>query len=444
MPKKKSASPPEPASVPSKSSVATTPAVAAKSSPPRAATARSNASEARSWSVIAAAAVGLLVGVTLAVGFSWRRGASTTDEALRVGDKLPAQGPWGELVARSVLLEPPVEAIADIADDCSRLSTVWQLPGWDRPRLEALAASLPDPFAGQALRAHTECHASGCSTTMPLEVRERWSTDTRKLLYPLLGRYENMEFSGGIKLPAAEVENWLTSAVLQIDARDAARKLFYPDGGSMSFADTEIICRQLPSRDDRLVFVRSLFAANTLLVHLRVRHDERLDPLLNYWAGGHRRRKNIEPVLRSLAVAQNGGDIDLSHVLPSLARKLLYTFPPENDDKLNCHWTTLNFGRTEPTDEYLDDQKMAEAFRRDFSPIDPSGRRYGDVVLFTDAQGRIFHSVVYLADNIVFTKNGRSSRRPWVLSRLDEVKTVYPHAPVLTFLRRRPPQDLAN
>ncbi len=39
--------------------------------------------------------------------------------------------------------------------------------------------------------------------------------------------------------------------------------------------------------------------------------------------------------------------------------------------------------------------------------------------------GDAYHSCVHLADNLVFTKNGRNRLSPWVIMRLEDVKKVY-------------------
>ena len=39
--------------------------------------------------------------------------------------------------------------------------------------------------------------------------------------------------------------------------------------------------------------------------------------------------------------------------------------------------------------------------------------------------GGAVHSCVYIADDIVFTKNGENIVNPWMLSRLEEVQDVY-------------------
>ena len=41
------------------------------------------------------------------------------------------------------------------------------------------------------------------------------------------------------------------------------------------------------------------------------------------------------------------------------------------------------------------------------------------------SNGNAYHSCVYLADDIVYTKNGRSRLSPWVLMKLEDVRELY-------------------
>ena len=63
----------------------------------------------------------------------------------------------------------------------------------------------------------------------------------------------------------------------------------------------------------------------------------------------------------------------------------------------------------------------------------------GDVILFLQPTGIATHSCVYLADNIVFTKNGGALSVPWTLARLDNVVVFYsvPEPVEVRFYRAR-------
>jgi hypothetical protein len=57
-----------------------------------------------------------------------------------------------------------------------------------------------------------------------------------------------------------------------------------------------------------------------------------------------------------------------------------------------------------------------------------------------DERGNIFHAVNYLADDLVFTKNGVSPLAPWVILPLDTVIDYYrtrSEKPKLLYHRRK-------
>jgi hypothetical protein len=51
--------------------------------------------------------------------------------------------------------------------------------------------------------------------------------------------------------------------------------------------------------------------------------------------------------------------------------------------------------------------------------------RYGDVLMFITPDGRAVHSATYLADDILFTKNGSNLLTPWLLMRLQDLSKLY-------------------
>ena len=121
--------------------------------------------------------------------------------------------------------------------------------------------------------------------------------------------------------------------------------------------------------------------------------------------------------------------LPLSHLLPPLARKLTYTYPGLDLAKHgvlpDCHWTSLNFFNYEPHEYMLDSRLATSAVLENFEPVEPP-YRYGDVLFFlSTTTGDAFHSCVHLADNLVYSKNGRNLLAPWVLMRLEDVKKIY-------------------
>jgi hypothetical protein len=51
--------------------------------------------------------------------------------------------------------------------------------------------------------------------------------------------------------------------------------------------------------------------------------------------------------------------------------------------------------------------------------------QFGDIAAFVDPNGAIFHAAVYLADGLVFGKNGTSHLSPWTIVPIDRLKWYY-------------------
>jgi hypothetical protein len=62
--------------------------------------------------------------------------------------------------------------------------------------------------------------------------------------------------------------------------------------------------------------------------------------------------------------------------------------------------------------------------KQDFDKVEPP-YRYGDVLMFINPDGRAVHSATYLADDILFTKNGSNLLTPWLLMRLQDLSKLY-------------------
>jgi hypothetical protein len=68
-----------------------------------------------------------------------------------------------------------------------------------------------------------------------------------------------------------------------------------------------------------------------------------------------------------------------------------------------------------------------------------SGFQLGDLIVFMTGPSDIIHSCVYIADDVVFTKNGSRPSNPWMFMRLEDMKDFYPTETPLTvsFLRHK-------
>jgi len=184
--------------------------------------------------------------------------------------------------------------------------------------------------------------------------------------------------------------------------------------------------RSLPTDRERLWLVKALSRQQGILVRLRVRRDTDIDKIMGYWDRGIP-VKDARPLLESIKRLPEGGTLSLLYLLPRFARERLYTFPlplkPDEPPK-DCHWTTMNFFNDVPDDRFSQPAYTGEFLKTNFYPV-TKANLYGDVVLVLDERGNGIHSAVYLADDIVFTKNGNHHEQPWMLMRLKNLLGKY-------------------
>jgi hypothetical protein len=166
-----------------------------------------------------------------------------------------------------------------------------------------------------------------------------------------------------------------------------------------------------------------------MLVRLSVTKDSEIPALTEYWGRGGRSTE-IRPLLESVAGAAEEGSIDIVHLLPSFARNRLYRFPKLTTGDLNkpllanCLWSSLNFFGSAPDDRFLDVDTALTELRQNYYIVE-HGYQLGDIIAFLDAEGDLYHVAVYIADDLVFTKNGMSPVSPWTIMPLQRVKDNY-------------------
>jgi len=222
------------------------------------------------------------------------------------------------------------------------------------------------------------------------------------------------------------------------------RHYLYRQGTSLAFADRNMVFPKLPDDEERRRLLKVLSRRAALRVRLSVTRDSDITALTSYWSIGGR-SKDIEPMLESLARLPGGTSIDIAHLLPRFVRIHLYTYPNPVmvpvAAPLNCHWSSLNFFRSTFDDSFATVEGATKGFLENYYEI-VGTPRLGDILLFTLPSGGSIHSCVYVADDIVFTKNGISLSAPWILMSLEDVKAYYTSSTDLKIRVLRPKERL--
>jgi hypothetical protein len=338
-------------------------------------------------------------------------------------------GAWGDLQEWDIRLEQPLEYVGFE-------KTTGNGPFWSFGTL-----------TGQAV--HDLLMASGCSegqATNLLRTRVNGTgevfilkpdsesilsldPETRSKLYlALSGNQANRFQCIPYYIPDADVKT-LFDGHRDFGSREISimKKLLYTRNGFTYFSDPEVVLKGLDSEEARLTFLKILTGQNSVLARLLIRPESDLDKPLNYWALSLEgvRIKDLAPLLEAQKREAHGGSISLLYLLPPMARERLFSspLPPTTDaQKLpDCHWTALNFFSKDP-DPRMSDNGYASKFIQDnYYEISKPGIA-GDLVLLVNSSGQVLHTAVYLAGDLVFTKNGINYAQPWILMHIKDMQ----------------------
>ncbi len=338
-----------------------------------------------------------------------------------------AAGPWGDIEYHYIYLEASEHVVSRFRMPSSQ--PIWAFPGATVESLVELfeRARIPADWMDYWLKPPCLVEMEGrLNILVPIQHLEQLMPEQRALIYRELAKHEVNEYHRDpVFITSGSVEEFLRHAELSNeDARWFARAC-YRRGKVLCFSDVRALVARARTATEALRFMKLCTRTRALVARLRVTEQTDINALLDYWTDGER-RKDMKPLLYSVAAQRVS--IDIAHLLPPLARKLLNGYPPFElaikGRMPDCHWSSLNFFNYEPRDYYLDTRLAASHVVENFDPIE-APYRYGDKLLFLTADQKAFHSCVYIAADIVFSKNGDNAANPWILTHLGDLEQIY-------------------
>lgn len=341
-------------------------------------------------------------------------------------------GPWGDLEVRTAFLEAPDSLLAVSAKPNSTTRWTFEQMSEGSVRDVLVASGLSAELIEKLMSPGRRVSSAAAVTLYPtVEELASLSMDARSKLYVELAKHPVNEFQRDpVFIVGQDLEDWLATSSLNPEQRDLFRRLVWRRGAAVVFSDISALLSLARNQDEVQAVFRSVTRVRTLIVSLKLPVTVPRREFLEYWSGGRSESVRL-PFLSAITSRRAEQSIDISNFLPSLMRQKIYTYPEiELGVKgrfPDCHWTSMNFFAVTPQDFLLDTRLAASYLLEKYEPID-APYRFGDIMCFMDS-GEGLHTCVYVADDIVFTKNGDSILAPWVFMQVADVDAVYRKSP---------------
>jgi len=358
----------------------------------------------------------------------WHSMAGSSSAAVTSEGATPCNpGPWGKLEYVPIKIETPEEFLS--IQSFESTDPRWFFGNMNRDAALATLdhAGLTTGEHSQLANAKWDPAANGIYVTAPTDLIIALKPTVREAIYTTLGQWqENSSQQDVFFFPSEDMKTFFDKSGVSDETVALVKQLSYPHGKLQFFADLPLVLRNLQTYDDKRRLAKAVSRRSTLLLKLSVDENSNVDELLKYWAHAGL-EKDLRPLFESLTKVPGGARISLINLLPPAPSARLYTFafpsmePLEHD---NCHWTSFNFFKDPPDNAFTNAAMVRKTLESDYYPVftDP---RYGDLVFVSRGNGEIIHSSVFIADNIVYTKNGGHYLSPWMLMRIPDMMDAF-------------------
>ncbi len=341
-------------------------------------------------------------------------------------------GPWGDLEVRTVYLEVPDTLLAVVAKPNAVTRWVFEQTTEAAVRETLRRCEVPSEVVDRLLAPARQVAAGNVISLYPkTEDLTELSSAARNALYHELAKSPSNEYHRDpVYILGGDLEDWLAESGLSDVQKDLFRRLVWNRGAALVFSDIQALLSLAKNPAEIRGTFRAVTRVRSLLVGLKLPLRGDRQAFLDYWSAGQSEAPRLS-FLRAVTQRQAAQTIDITHFFPAVTRQRVFTFPdfavgPKGGFP-DCHWTSLNFFNATANDDYLDMRLAAARLVEAYATVE-APYRFGDILCFLEG-GDGLHTCVYVADDIVLTKNGDSILAPWVLMQVKDVEAVYRRSP---------------
>lgn len=347
-------------------------------------------------------------------------------------------GPWGDLAYYYIYLEMPdhLMKLFPLPDR----ETKWSFPGATEASVRSLfeKAGLPKAFQDSMLSPEHRLLQGNVLTVFPTTADLMAMTSTqRSIIYRELAKSDlNPYQMDPICITNGDPETWFAHSSVRPELREVVKKLTYWRGEMLCFSDIAAVIAMAKSDEEARKDFKAMSRTRSLVLRLNTGNRSDFTHVAQYWSGNNR-NEEIGPMLLSEMETEGTKSLDCTHLMPPLARRYLYCYPSEEFlEPPDCHWTSLNFFNSAPIAYQPDVRLFAMYLQKDYVAVEPP-YTFGDVLVYYTPAGEALHSCVYVADDIVYTKNGQTSAAPWLLMKMRDVERFYSYEQHVTLRGHR-------
>ncbi len=337
-------------------------------------------------------------------------------------------GPYGTLEYYPITLEPPESHLwAALYEE----RAYWNFGPREISVIQSLLSSLgflPETLALIDSEGKWDISPRGLELTITDAIIESMRAEDRSALAHWL-RLNNPTFfaKSVINLEGGDFGAF-ESAGISPETMALVKQVTFRRKNVLSIMDRPYILRKIADHEEKKRFIRAALATRGLFVNLILDETADLDSIISYWSA-RGQNKEIESVIRGVAATTGVTRLDLVQILPSVPRRYLYGYTSLSDigpfNTPDCFWAALQFFQRKASPRLIDANACVQHLDGEFQEV--SGPpEFGDIVcMFKKDDNSFLHAYVHIAGDIVFTKNGTSFARPFVLTEKSDMLSVY-------------------
>lgn len=338
-------------------------------------------------------------------------------------------GPWGKLEYYHVYLEPPDRLWQQVV--LPESLTKWNFPGGTEGSVRAVfeKAGLSLALQNHLLNPGQFVRKDDVLTVFPpLPDVLAMTPEQRVILYSELGKSSLNHFCADpIRIVDGDPATWLAESALRPELREAVKRLLYKRGEVLCLSDIPAVIAMTRTESEAQAAVKAIWRTRALVLQLNLKTSSDFAGTLRYWSGAPP-TEEIGSIIQPAANVEGEKRLDCAHLLPPLPRRHLYRYPSQDlmasSQEPDCNWTAMNFFNTSPFAYHYSGPMIEQRLNDAYTPV-PAPYRFGDLLLLLEPPSRFVHSCVFLADDIVYTKNGKGRLRPWLLMKLGDLTRYY-------------------